>query len=75
MIKRFAALSLLLALTGCNAETSGVYAADENERAIETKAVSNAMCRIENQARCGHLIENRTVFSRFLIDFPEKPGH
>ena len=61
-------VSIITALlaAGCTPEKVGPYAADADDRAIQRQAAQKLMCRIENQERCSHLIQNRAVFSRFF---------
>ncbi len=50
----------------CSSSDIGPNAPTETDRQNEVLATQKAMCRIENQARCIHVIENRTLMARFF---------
>jgi len=62
------ALALIIfacVLVACNSRDVGPFAPDAQEKSLQQVAVSKLMCRIENQARCAHVIENRILLARF----------
>ncbi len=66
------ALCIGLVAVACTSRDVGPHALTAEEKAAEARAVQNAGCGIENQARCDHLIENRILFGRFFA--PETLG-
>ena len=66
MIKIAAPLASAFLMASCNTvdDGSGLTAADR--RGMEAQAVQNAECVFENQARCTHIIENRTQLSLYF---------
>jgi len=60
-----AVLISVLALSAVACSSQGGSIQDETSD-LARQAASNVMCAIENQARCGHVIENRTLMSRFF---------
>lgn len=65
-------ISATLILVACTSRDVGPYAPTAEDRSQEAVAASKAMCVIDNQARCNHLIENRILFGRFFA--PETLG-
>jgi len=61
-----------LLLVACSSRDVGPFALTQEEKAVEANAVTKLMCRVENQARCGHVIDNRILFGRFFA--PETLG-
>ena len=59
-------------LFACTSREVGPYAPTAEDKRTEALAAQNSMCRIENQARCAHVIENRILMSRFFA--PENLG-
>ncbi|MEM7067364.1 MAG: hypothetical protein AAF478_00660 [Pseudomonadota bacterium] len=59
-------------MAACSSTDIGPYAPTSEEKRLETAATTKAMCRIENQERCAHVIENRLLMSRFFA--PETLG-
>ncbi|MEM7290291.1 MAG: hypothetical protein AAF412_08000 [Pseudomonadota bacterium] len=55
-----------LIIVACTSRDVGPYVLSAEDKSLEQKAAANAMCAIQNQARCDHLIENRTLFGRFF---------
>ena len=66
MKKRFAVILTCLALVGCTSEKYGPYALTDEQRKAEAIAATKVMCRIEQQDRCAHVIENRQLMARFF---------
>lgn len=62
-----ALLCLCILVTACTSRDVGPYAPTAEEKGQEKLAATRAMCVIENQARCDHLIENRVLFGRFFV--------
>jgi len=50
----------------CTSSEIGPNAPTSDDKAAQQQAVSKLMCRVENQARCTHVIENRILFGRFF---------
>lgn len=72
MKKFFAVGCVALVSAACSSTDVGPYAPTAEEKATERVAAQKAMCAIDNQARCDHLIENRLLFGRFFA--PETLG-
>jgi len=70
--KPLAVLVLSLLAVACTSRDFGPYAPDAEEKGQQVIAAGKAMCVIQNQARCDHLIENRVLFGRFFA--PETLG-
>ena len=66
MRRKFGIAVAGIILVGCSSHDIGPYALTDEDKAQQRLAASRAMCRIENQKRCDHLIENRTLFGRFF---------
>ena len=58
--------------SACVSTDVGPNALSAEDKAVQQQAVSKLMCRVENQARCTHVIENRILFGRFFA--PETLG-
>jgi len=66
-MKKLAVPVLLgLAISACTSTDVGVNAPTAEDKAIHAQALNKLMCRVENQARCAHVIENRILFGRFF---------
>ncbi|MEL7430272.1 MAG: hypothetical protein AAFN43_09755 [Pseudomonadota bacterium] len=72
-MKRAAVFSVFaFAMVACTSHDYGPYALTNEDKALQRVAAGKAMCVIDNQARCDHLIENRILFGRFFA--PETLG-
>ena len=67
-----AIVAIAVVAVACSSRNIGPNAPTAEDLANETLAVQKTQCAIENQARCAHLIENRTLFARFYT--PETLG-
>lgn len=56
----------VLVISACSSTDYGPNAPTAEDKAIQSQAVTKLMCRVENQARCTHVIENRILFGRFF---------
>lgn len=65
-------MALSCLAVACTSRDVGPYAPTAEDKQNEVLATKNAMCAIENQARCAHVIENRILMSRFFA--PETLG-
>lgn len=72
MKKSLAVGGVALLVAACSSSDVGPFAPTAEEKASQRIAAQNAMCAIDNQARCDHLIENRILFGRFFA--PETLG-
>ncbi len=61
-----------LLLAGCSSTGAGQGDTDSQYRSLELAAAGNLQCAWENQARCSHMIENRSLMARFFA--PETLG-
>jgi len=79
-VRRISALLILSTLAvACTSRDVGPLAPTAEDKQNEVLASQKAMCMIENQERCAHVIENRILMSRFFapetlggLDEPEK---
>jgi len=74
LIKRvFHILPLALVVAACvSSKEIGPYAPTAEDRNLELAAIGKLQCAWENQTRCAHMIENRTLFGRIFS--PETVG-
>ncbi|MEM9331358.1 MAG: hypothetical protein AAGA53_08520 [Pseudomonadota bacterium] len=72
MINRMFIVLISCVLVACTSRDVGPYAPTSDDKRNEALAVKNAMCTFENQERCAHVIENRTLMSKFFL--PETLG-
>lgn len=72
MRNQFILVGLAILAVACTSRDVGPYAPTAEDKNLESQAAQKAMCGIENQARCDHLIENRLLFGRFFS--PETLG-
>ncbi|MDJ0614371.1 MAG: hypothetical protein QNJ29_11920 [Rhizobiaceae bacterium] len=66
MRKLVAFVCIAVFAVACTSRDVGPYAPTTEEKSLEQIAATKSMCVIQNQARCDHLIENRSLFSRFF---------
>lgn len=66
MIKLAAPLTSAFLMASCNTLDDGSGLTSADRRAMEVQAAQNAECVFENQARCTHIIENRTQLSLYF---------
>lgn len=59
-------LMIALVAVACTSRDFGVNRTTSEDRAKQAVAAQYVGCAFENQARCDHLIENRTLFGRFF---------
>ncbi|MEM8651659.1 MAG: hypothetical protein AAGF54_14085 [Pseudomonadota bacterium] len=65
-MKRGVPILAAFAITACSSTTSPVTSEQQEYPILEKRALENIMCIFENQTRCDHIIENRTIFARFF---------
>ncbi len=65
MIKLIPLLVTVLFIASCTVKNPSGLTRSE-QQGLEAKAAQNAQCVFEDQFACSHIIENRTVFSRFF---------
>ena len=65
-MKRGIPIMAAFVITACS--TAGTPVTSEQKQFLESEklALKNIMCVFENQARCDHIIENRSIFARFF---------